>query len=371
VRVIHVVLGKANPDRMNGVNKVVHNLATEQLDRGDEVEVWGITSDPEAATPSRRYGLRLFSSFLGRVFPPRSLVEAVAAVTPSTVLHLHGCFIPEFAAVSRLLQRRGLRYFVTTHGALAPIALRTSALAKRIYLRLLERRVLLRAAGVQVLGETEWKHARELLPGVRTFLVPNGARPSEVAFDGRPEESGTRPVFGFCGRIDWKHKGVDLLIEGFARYKAAGGRGELWLIGGGEDLDRTRALAARLAVADHVTFFGPLYGAPKLRRIAALDAFLHPSRSEGFPMSVLEAAALGRPLVVSAATNVGGYVRSFGAGIVLSHNTPDAIAAAMDVVAQSSGDTWEQAGRNAARMIAEELNWTRVAARLAEEYARP
>jgi len=50
MRVIHVVLGKANPDRMNGVNQVVHHLATEQVERGDEVEVWGITADPEAET---------------------------------------------------------------------------------------------------------------------------------------------------------------------------------------------------------------------------------------------------------------------------------------------------------------------------------
>ena len=27
MKIIHIVLGKANPNRMNGVNKVVHNLA--------------------------------------------------------------------------------------------------------------------------------------------------------------------------------------------------------------------------------------------------------------------------------------------------------------------------------------------------------
>ena len=47
MEIIHIVLGKANPDRMNGVNKVVYQLATKQADFGEKVAVWGITNDTE------------------------------------------------------------------------------------------------------------------------------------------------------------------------------------------------------------------------------------------------------------------------------------------------------------------------------------
>ena len=34
MEIIHIVLGKANPERMNGVNKVVFQLATKQAESG-------------------------------------------------------------------------------------------------------------------------------------------------------------------------------------------------------------------------------------------------------------------------------------------------------------------------------------------------
>ena len=46
MEIIHLILGKANPNRMNGVNKVVHELATTQVEKGISAEVWGITDNP-------------------------------------------------------------------------------------------------------------------------------------------------------------------------------------------------------------------------------------------------------------------------------------------------------------------------------------
>ena len=43
MKVIHLVLGRANPNRMNWVIRVVHNLATAQKMGGFDVSVWGIT----------------------------------------------------------------------------------------------------------------------------------------------------------------------------------------------------------------------------------------------------------------------------------------------------------------------------------------
>ena len=45
MEIIHLVMGKANPQRMNGVNKVVYQLATKQAEAGIKVQVWGFTKD--------------------------------------------------------------------------------------------------------------------------------------------------------------------------------------------------------------------------------------------------------------------------------------------------------------------------------------
>ena len=57
--IIHIVLGKANPERMNGVNKVVYELTTKQVEIGLKASVWGITKDKE-----KNYGERNFETLL-------------------------------------------------------------------------------------------------------------------------------------------------------------------------------------------------------------------------------------------------------------------------------------------------------------------
>ena len=62
MEIIHSILGKANPNRMNGVNKVVHELATIQVEKGISAEVWGITEQSCTRLPSRIFKTRLFKA---------------------------------------------------------------------------------------------------------------------------------------------------------------------------------------------------------------------------------------------------------------------------------------------------------------------
>jgi len=62
LKIIHILLGKANPERANGVNKVVDAYARHLTQMGYETEVWGITSSPAEPTSQRNYTLRLFQA---------------------------------------------------------------------------------------------------------------------------------------------------------------------------------------------------------------------------------------------------------------------------------------------------------------------
>ena len=62
MKIIHLVLGKANPLRMNGVNKLVHEMATTQQEMGYNVNLWGITENPIHDYPPRNYRTVLFPS---------------------------------------------------------------------------------------------------------------------------------------------------------------------------------------------------------------------------------------------------------------------------------------------------------------------
>ena len=61
MEIIHIILGKANPNRLNGVNKVVYQLATKQAEFGLNVSVWGITKDITVNFEERNFNTVLFT----------------------------------------------------------------------------------------------------------------------------------------------------------------------------------------------------------------------------------------------------------------------------------------------------------------------
>jgi glycosyltransferase involved in cell wall biosynthesis len=369
MRVIHVALGKANPDRMNGVNRVVHNLATYQRRAGNDVEVWGITPTPDDPTFAREYRLRLFAARGTPWVLDAGLRAAINEVDTSAVVHFHGGWMPEFFKLSRIMRRTGQPYIITPHGAYNPHALRKRGWAKWLYLTFVERSLIKGASVVHCIGRSELENTIRIFPNARAVLIPNGIDPSEVSFDAPPVQVRTRPLFGYCGRIDNYYKGVDLLIDGFLQYRRGLGEGELWIIGDGPDLPELKRRVAEAGEAGSVLFWGERYGSEKLSLLAEMDAFLHPSRSDVFPGSILEAAALGKCLVVSDRTNTEEYVEHYGAGFILRKGTSEEITDVLHELqrVQPSGEC-ARLGVNSLRMIEKELNWDNISCRVLAIY---
>ena len=63
--------------------------------------------------------------------------------------------------------------------------------------------------------------------------------------------------------------------------------------------------------------------------VAAADIFVNPSSVEGLPVAILEAMALGRPVVAAAAGGVPGIVKDGETGILVEPNTK-ALAAGIE-----------------------------------------
>jgi len=98
-----------------------------------------------------------------------------------------------------------------------------------------------------------------------------------------------------------------------------------------------------------VRFLGVRYGEEKLDLVAGFDAFIHSSRWDVLPGACLEAASLGRPLVVSRETNLGEFVERSGAGLVLDETSANGVARALERVRQLYDNRQlEPMGENAA-----------------------
>ena len=101
-------------------------------------------------------------------------------------------------------------------------------------------------------------------------------------------------VVGTAARFD-EVKRLDLLLRAVAATLAP--PFGLALIGHGPEEPRLRGLARDLGLERRVTFAGEVPGAATL--FHAFDVFVSASRKEGLPLAVLEAMALGLPVVAS------------------------------------------------------------------------
>ena len=117
---------------------------------------------------------------------------------------------------------------------------------------------------------------------------------------GRLDISRDALVVGSVGAVEWR-KGADLFLE-LARQLIRSDKSRpdlkfIW-VGAANEYFWQRAIRhdlGRVGLDDRLRFVGPL--ADPSPTLGLMDVFVLPSRSDPFPLSALEAAALGKPVV--------------------------------------------------------------------------
>ncbi len=112
-----------------------------------------------------------------------------------------------------------------------------------------------------------------------------------------------KKLFYFIGRLV-DRKGVDILIEAFARYHANDPDSALIVVGDGQERDAYEKLAAGTAAKESIIFTGFLSGEVRYALLARADVCVIPSinvgdQSEGLPVVFMEALLYGKTAVIS------------------------------------------------------------------------
>ena len=367
MKIIHLVLGKANPNRMNGVNKLVCEMATVQTALGADVTLWGITKKTIHDYPERNFKTVLFPSKFNKTKIDSSLINAIENLKEDTIFHLHGSFIPEFFLISRFLVKKQIPYIYTPHGALAPGALARRGWKKKWYFDLFEKKLIQDSQTVVATGKSVFDNLDKLVDLKKKVLIPNGQ--PKLSFQAKRFDTIDPLIFGYCGRIAFEHKGLDLLLQGFKKFIENSGNAELRIIGDGEELPKLKHMVTKLELDKHIKFYGALFGEEKFKLLAETNMFVHTSRMEGFPAAVLEASALGLPCLISKATNVGDYIKKYNCGIVCDPNTPEEIARSMEQASQLlKNGVLKTYSENAITMIENEFDWKIICKKLIKIY---
>ncbi len=219
MEIIHLILGKANPERMNGVNKVVFHLASAQALMGSSVAVWGISKDTNKNYADRAFATRIFQGSGNSFFLSKRLEQAINNSGNDVVFHVHGGFIPAFYRAAQLFVKAKKKYVYTPHGAFNSRAMEKSRWLKKIYFGLFEKKIIKHAEAVHCIGASEVSALKSLISTAKTVLIPNGQNATGIAYSPVPKKANSEVLtFGFCGRIDIETKGLDLLLKGFSVY---------------------------------------------------------------------------------------------------------------------------------------------------------
>ncbi len=263
-----------------------------------------------------------------------------------------GYSLAELVAVRRALSRAGCDVFhaphyvvplfppratvVTIHDLIHLKRPEHGTLAKKFYATTMLRRALRAARVVLTVSEAVRNDLAAFAPehAGKVRAVPNGVEkrflapvPGEDVARVRRMAGLDAPYVLFLGN-DKPHKNLDGLLAAFERVARAGLPHRLVLAGGASERRGARAAAAMAAgISDRLVDLGFVPDSDPVPLLAGASALAMPSFLEGFGLPVLEAQAVGTPVVCS---DRGGLPEAAGdAALLASPDDPDAFGDAL------------------------------------------
>ncbi len=202
-----------------------------------------------------------------------------------------------------------------------------------------------------------WRGQR---PRIVREAAPVPRSPVEIRPEPHPFTVGTVAVVS-------TRKGSDVFVDASSRLlDRAEGSFRFEMVGDAHELiERDWALdllrTARSAGIEHVP------SADVFARLRGWDAFVLPSRSDPFPISMLEAMASGLPVVGTRRDGIAEQIAQ-GTGLLVEAEDPGALADAIAWCARQPAETRAQLGNAARRRVTEGLTLEHQAAGLHEAY---
>ena len=170
--------------------------------------------------------------------------------------------------------------------------------------------------------------------GEKVFLVESGIDLEEFVLvdDAAKKECrarfnlGDEPVVGIVARLS-DVKGQDILIEAMSKVVPHVRNAKLLLVGEGKMESVLRGQVQRLNLNDHVRFFSIVDKTCEM--LSLFDVFAMPSRQEGLGLSIMEAQAMGLPVVASRVGGIPSLIEDGKTGVLVEPENPDELAEAI------------------------------------------
>jgi glycosyltransferase involved in cell wall biosynthesis len=232
----------------------------------------------------------------------------------------------------------------------------------------METRVLRRLRATVAVSEPIARELRERgVPEPRIWVIPNGVDDRIQSYSEAPSHGDRGPgaqTVLVVGRLI-AEKGVDLAIRTLSQLRASIPRVRLLVAGDGPLRASLGQLAMSEGVAEAVEFLGFVKDIRSL--MARCDCVLMPSRTEGSPVSLIEAMAEGRAIVASGVGGIPGTIRHGVEGLLVDRDDINGFVAAVRNVLQDD-ERRHSLGREARRRYLRDSSTDRMTERYLKLY---
>ena len=288
MKVLHLI----DSGGLYGAEKMLLSLAIEQQALGLDVTILSAgehgCGEKAIETEAARLGLKAVA---WRMKPGLNLFAAWrirdwALENKFSILHSHGY---KFDILLNVIPKtnRSYKTVSTVHGYTA-----TTLFSKLGLYRLLDRFFLRFSDGFCVVSQSL---KASFLRYPNMHFIPNGIDEKDSSLHGEDDNVSCDYLIS-VGRLS-KEKGIDLLLKAFAEVEPGAAPSSLMIVGDGPEKVSLLSLAQDLGIADSVIFKGYIEDAISL--IQKARALIIPSRTEGLPLTLLEAMRSKTPVIAT------------------------------------------------------------------------
>ncbi len=291
--------------------------------------------------------------------------------------HIHALFSPVTTIAATVARANHIPYILRPLGTLDPADLRKKKLLKKIYVSLLEKQNIDRAAALHFTSLQEAKVSQRFGLLTRDLVIPLGVNPPEniqdeqklVTYLQSQAIEVKHPIILFMSRIEPK-KGLDLLLPALEKLLVEGIDFQFILAGANpqdpnyEAKIRSQIEASPLAKCTKITGF--VTGKIKTTLLQVADVFVLPSYYENFGMAVAEAMVAGTPVVISDQVHICQDVANAEAGWVGSCEIGD-MAALIKSALHNEAER-KRRGSNAQELARKNYSWEAIATQTIQAY---
>lgn len=300
-------------------------------------------------------------------YAPEMKSAAIDQISLAEIIHGHGFYVYPNLLFGGLARKHAKPMVYHIQGFLDPWILARSRYKKRIAHLLFENANFRHVAWWRAVSEKEYAQARDYGIVAPIEVLPNGVHMpparSEEAITSQlerfPRKREKRLVF--LSRIHPK-KGLDLLFKAWSQIDTKLTQNwEIAVFGPDEGghLAEVSALLKELNLTTPVHFYGSVSGIDKEAAYRSADLFILPSRSEGFPMAVLEAASYGLPVVQTSECNFAELTHAQGAWEASPE--VESIKRTLDETLRADVSELRQRGEAGKRLVKDQYQWSSIA----------